>query len=122
MEPLNQLGTLFDELTVGAIMAATGADEPNARLIVALHRGIVSGDVEIDGQQFVGTPMRDDPEVAAATRVFLDTAAGYWVTFTASGVHRGQPAAVTVGFVPRGPKELIWQQEVAGPPVEPAVT
>ena len=124
MEPLNHPGTIFDDLTVGAIMAATGADEPNARLILGLHRGIVSGDVEIDGQQFVGTPIREDPDITAATRIFLEMkpGPGYWVTFTATGNRRGQAsAAVTVGFASLGPREIIWQQEVAGPPVEPSV-
>lgn len=110
---MNQPATLFDELTLGAIMASTGADLPSARLLLALHRGIVSGDVEIEGQQFIGTPLRDDPASAAAARVVVDTESVWWASFTASGVLREHGATVTVGYAPTKPREFVWDRDIA---------
>jgi hypothetical protein len=93
MEDLNNMATLFDEFIVGNIMEATGADPLTARFMLALHRGVISGDVHIEGQEFRGTPFRDSP-----AHVELKAPAWSWSIVT--GSLEGNTATHSVSFQP----------------------
>ncbi len=111
-----QFTTLFDELAIRAIMAATGTDEPAARFILALHQGVVSGDIDVEGQRFVGTRLVDDsPETGSAPRVIFDTNPSWKIALRVSGVSRRRSSTVDVSFAPREAKELVWHAAVAPP-------
>lgn len=112
---MTQADTLFDDLVIGAVRAATGADEPTARLMLALHRGVISGDVEVEGTQFIGTPLRDDPAIAAATRIIFGSGQVWRASFTVSGLLRA--AASTASFAPPESREYVWHQDIPAPPV-----
>lgn len=94
MDDLNNMATLFDEFIVGSIMEATGADPLTARFMLALHRGVISGDVHIEGQEFRGTPSRLSP-----AHVQVKAPAWSWsiVTGTLEG---GGVATHSVSFQP----------------------
>ena len=112
---MTQTDTLFDDLVVGAVRAATGADEPTARLMLALHRGVISGDVEVEGTQFIGTPLRDDPGIAAVTRIMFGSGQVWRASFTVSGVLRR--TASTASFAPPESWEYVWHKDIPAPPV-----
>jgi hypothetical protein len=91
METLTTLNeqTLFDDLILGAIMKVTGTDELGARFMLALHRGSISGDVQIEGREFRGTPLRrltDDP---APAEIQVASPTWHWRTVTGTRVGAG---------------------------------
>jgi hypothetical protein len=88
--------TLFDDLMVSEIMRVTGADELSARFMLALHYGIVSGDVEIEGQTFVGTPLRDEPALVEATQIAFQSSS-LWSWGIVTG-RRSRGGTVAVSF------------------------
>jgi hypothetical protein len=87
--------TLFDDAILGTIMRVTGADQLTAQFMLALHRGTISGDVEIEGQQFTGTPLPAtlDPEDTPSVEV----SAPQWTWRLRTGI-RGPDAGTTVSL------------------------
>src|SRR6266508_452001 len=95
MNSLN-MDTLFDDLLVAAIMSATGADELTAKFMLAMSRGTVSGDIEIEGQDFQGTPfLRRDEAEAAPSIVFAPPS---WSWRIATGTHASTPSTIQLSF------------------------
>jgi hypothetical protein len=74
VEATGGLETLFDDLLIVQIRKVTGADELSARYMLGLHRGTVTGDVEIAGRPYSGTPAVK-PEPAEKLEV---TALHWW--------------------------------------------
>jgi hypothetical protein len=98
MEALSGNQTLFDDLLVGEIMKVTGEDELSARFMLALHHGLISGDVHIEGQNFVGTPLRPDPEIVNATHVAFKPRSWSWTVLSGTSAEDATGATIRLSF------------------------